>query len=68
MVFFFKFVRVACACVICSGLTSSRAPSQSLRKRMPNIFSFHKSKSLPSHLLILNKFLTLEEVQAMFAH
>ncbi|KAH7435917.1 hypothetical protein KP509_05G086200 [Ceratopteris richardii] len=66
MAFLFRFIHAAS--VISSGLTSSRAPSQSLRKRMPNILSFHKSKPLPSNLLISNKLLTSEEVEAMFAH
>ncbi|KAH7426088.1 hypothetical protein KP509_11G084300 [Ceratopteris richardii] len=61
MVFLFRFVHVVS--VISSGLTSSRALSQSLRKRMPNILSFHKLKPLTSNLLISNKFLTLEEVE-----
>ncbi|KAH7352678.1 hypothetical protein KP509_19G058100 [Ceratopteris richardii] len=55
MAFLFKFIHVAF--VISSGLTSSRAPSQSLRKTMPNILSFHKSKPLLSNFLISNRFL-----------
>ncbi|KAH7352774.1 hypothetical protein KP509_19G063400 [Ceratopteris richardii] len=52
------------ASIISSWLTSSRAASQSLRKRMLSILSFHKSKPLPSRHLISNKFLTLEKVEA----
>ena len=47
------------------GFFFMRASSQSLRKRMPNIHSFHNSKHFPSNLLISNRFFTSVEVEAI---
>ncbi|KAH7292697.1 hypothetical protein KP509_29G081500 [Ceratopteris richardii] len=66
MAFLFRFVHGAS--VICSGLTFSRVPPQSVRKKMPNILCFHKSNPLPSNLFNLNNFLASKEVEAIFAH
>ena len=47
------------------GLFSTRASSQSLRRRMPSICFFQNSKPFPSNLLISKRFFTSFEVEAI---
>ncbi|KAH7301275.1 hypothetical protein KP509_23G018500 [Ceratopteris richardii] len=50
-----------------SGFSASNALSQSFKKRIPCILSFHKSKPVPSNRRISNRFFTSEEDDAIVA-
>ena len=51
--------------VMSSGFASCKAPSQSLRNRIPCILSFQKSKPVPSNLRISKRFLISDDNAAI---